>query len=100
MKTLWQVEWIESVPKDECGDAIIDAADYRTRRFPSKPLALAFAAQVIIGKPWEVADLYPVRQVTPAEIRASYESEDGPLDYWREGRELWARVGDKEEVAS
>ena len=99
MKTMWQVELVESVPEDRYGEADIDQAEYRTERFPTRARALAFAAKVIVGKPWECADLYEVRRTSPTEIQEGFANEDDS-DYWREENEWWVRVSQKEEVSS
>jgi len=93
----YEVEWIASVPEDEHGDADIDNAKYVYRRFPTKPLAEAFARKVIVGLPFEVAYIRPVREVSFAEI----DNADSDLtDWWQEGHRFFGYVGDAVEVSS
>lgn len=96
MQKLFEVSWIASIPEDEFGDADIDNAEYRYRRFPSLALAKAFAEKVIIGLPFEVAYIQEVREVSLAEIAHS----DDLGDYWREGGHWFTDVGERVEVAT
>ena len=43
---MFQVEWAESVPVDESGDAVLDCAEYRQKYFTSHKTAWAFAKKV------------------------------------------------------
>ena len=95
MQTMYEVEWIASVPEDEHGDADIDNAEYRRRRFPTMALAEAFAHKVIPGLPWEVAYIRPMRQITKGKLDA-----DDELDYWIEAGKLFAYTGRAVEVST
>jgi len=95
MQTLYEVEWIASVPEDEHGDADIDNCEYGRRRFPSMALAQAFAKKVIPGLPWEVAYIRPMCQITKAELDA-----DDELDYWIEAGKIFTYMGRAVEVSS
>jgi hypothetical protein len=95
MQTVYDVEWIAAVPEDEHGDVDIDNAEYRHRRFPSLSLATAFARKVIVGLPWEVAYVRPMRHITKAELDA-----DDDLDYWIEAGKLYAYTGPAVEISS
>jgi hypothetical protein len=96
--TLWDVEWVASVPKDEYGDAVIDDAQYSVRRFTNRDDAVAFARSLLDSVPFGVADVIPVREVSRAEAREMYEcgEEDTP---WREGDRWFAPSGSKEEIS-
>ncbi len=46
-KRRFKVEWCSSIPVDENGDAIYDAAVYQTQTFPTFGWASAFVRQLL-----------------------------------------------------
>lgn len=96
MKTLYDVEWVTTIPLDECGDLDIDSAVRRSRRFPSLALAKTFGKRAAAESYWGVAEIRPVREVSATEVQGD---DDCLLDWWREGSKLMAYCGEMIEVA-
>lgn len=99
MKELYEVEWIASIPEDELGDADIDNALYRYRRFPSRALAESFARKVIVGLPFEVAYIRPMREVSRAEVMMWADGDGAVTDWWHEGGKFFGYVGESVEIS-
>lgn len=94
MKVCWQVDWIASVPVDDNGDSDMDSAVELFRWFPTKALAEAFAAKVIVGLPFEVAYVRKVQEITLADYR------DFEGDVFQRAGRFYEYVGEVVEVAS
>lgn len=43
---MYEVEWCADCPVDECGDAVIDNADYRQKYFSTRKQADIYARQI------------------------------------------------------
>lgn len=95
MKREWEVEWCESVPVDKYGDADIDAAVMRCRRFKTEAEARTFAKKAASESYWGVADLRAVEPTTSAAIIAD---DEGEIEYWIEKGQPMMYVGKNEVV--
>lgn len=98
MARMWNVEWIESVPQLKNGDADLDSADERVRRFGTQREAEKFARSIVVGKPFEVAYITPVRQISRAEYVNMTSDADHGTAWWHEGREYWCQDGERYEI--
>lgn len=98
MATRYEVEWIETVPTEN-GDTLWDRAEYCYTVFTDPVKARAFARQVIVGKPVEVAHVRKQETVTARQLAAAAEDDD--CGHWRrEGGLIWLDVGEVEEIAA
>lgn len=93
----YDVEWMSELPElspDEGDGGDFDRATYSRRRFPTKPLAMAFARKVIASCPIGCAKVAPVCRVTTERVRT-----DDDLVCWQERGEWWGECGESEEVS-
>ena len=96
-RTYYDVEWISDLPElqpEEGEGSDFDRATYSRRRFPTKPLAVAFARKVIETCPIGCAKVVPVCRVSEQQVR-----DDDDLVTWRERGEWWGECGPAEEVS-
>jgi hypothetical protein len=92
--TWYEVEWVESVPNDDCGDADLDRAEHRRKFFKTVEEAREFAKKVIVGKPWECASITPFVEISFEQYRDS----DG--DTWMRKGHFYEYTGEPEEISS
>lgn len=97
MHTYYDVEWMSDLPDlppDEGDGGDFDRATYSRRRFPTRPLAMAFARKVIAGCPIGSAKVVPVCRVSQYQVM-----HDDDLTSWNERGEWWGECGPEEEVS-
>jgi hypothetical protein len=82
----WEVQWCAGVPLDECGDADLDRADCRIRRFADRDAALAFAREIY------PKDYFGAVRITPERFEAYDELDAVACPH----AGYWQAIGDSE----
>jgi hypothetical protein len=90
---MYEVEWVESVPKDKHGESQLHDAAYGYRRFPSKGLARAFAVKTAQRRdiPFMVASVREYKPISEAQAIDDDES-------WCERGQWYTWLGEAEHV--